>query len=95
MKKTLLLIIFFSAHLLFSQESKQIDYSYINTNKDFIKLYGDFYTLKYNDSDYHFIPRDFPTTPLLGNNIVQVMIRTSDTSKESIKKQKIRIESLN
>jgi hypothetical protein len=41
------------------------------------------------------MPKDFPITPHFGNNIVQVMIRTSDTSKESIKKQKIRIESLN
>ena len=79
--------------LSFSQKAKQVDYSYINSSKDFIKIFGDFFNVKYNESDYNIMVRYFPETIYHGNNVVEVWIRTSTTSKESIKKQKIKVHS--
>lgn len=94
MKKNLFVFFTFCfIFLSFSQKEKQIDYSYINSNKDFIKMNGDFFNVKYNDSDYNIMVRYFPQTIYNGNNVVEVWIRTSETSKESIKKQKIEVGS--
>ena len=94
MKKNLFVFFTFCfIFLSYSQKARQIDYSFINSNKDFIKIFGDFYNLKYKKSDYNIMVRYFPETIYHGKNVVEVWIRTSETSKESIKKQKIKVHS--
>ncbi|WP_347174641.1 hypothetical protein [Polaribacter uvawellassae] len=94
MKKNLFVFFTFCfIFLSYSQKAKQIDYSFINSNKDFIKTFGDFFNVKYNESDYNIMVRYFPETIYHGKNVVEVWIRTSKTSKESIKKQKIKVHS--